>query len=100
MLTITAIIRAKRGSEIAVRQALIDVADYVRANEPGTIGYFISQDPSDPCLFTTYERFTDKAAMDRHNNSEAVARFLDIAQPILDGDVTLIYAKEISAKNS
>lgn len=98
MLTITAIIRAKKGQEETMRQALIKVAENVKLNEPDTVGFFISQDASDRCLFATYERFTDKAAMDRHNGSEAVARFFDVAKPILDGGVTLITATEISAK--
>jgi quinol monooxygenase YgiN len=98
MLTITAIIRAKKGQEETMRQALIKVAENVKLNEPDTVGFFISQDASDRCLFATYERFTDKAAMDRHNGSEAVARFFDVAKPILDGGVTLITASEISAK--
>jgi quinol monooxygenase YgiN len=98
MLTITAIIRAKKGQEETMRQALIKVAENVKLNEPDTVGFFISQDALDRCLFATYERFTDKAAMDRHNGSEAVARFFDVAKPILDGGVTLITATEISAK--
>jgi quinol monooxygenase YgiN len=98
MLTITAIIRAKKGSEGAMRQALVEVAENVRANEPDTVGFFISQDASDPCVFTTYERFTDQAAMDRHNGSGAVARFFSKAKPLLDGDVTLITATEVFAK--
>jgi quinol monooxygenase YgiN len=44
------------------------------------------------------ERFADQAAMDRQNASGAVARFFEIAKPILDGDVTVITAEEISAK--
>jgi hypothetical protein len=36
--------------------------------------------------------------MDRHNGSDAVGRFFSIAKPILEGDVTLITAREISAK--
>jgi quinol monooxygenase YgiN len=99
MLTITAIIRSKKGHEAAMRAALLEVADNVRANEPDTVGFFISQDSSNPCLFTTYERFADKAAMDRHNQSAAVARFFGIAKPILDGSVTLVTAVEISAKS-
>lgn len=99
MLTITAIIRAKKGHEAAMRQALLDVAENVRANEPTTIGFYISQDLADPCVFTTYERFVDQAAMDRHNNSETVARFFGIAKPLLDGDVTLVTATEISTKS-
>ena len=98
MLTITAIIRAQKGHEDTMRQGLLEVAENVQKNEPDTLGFFISQDPDDPCVFTTYERFTDRTAMDRHNNSDAVARFFGIAKPILDGDVTLVTCEEISTK--
>jgi quinol monooxygenase YgiN len=98
MLTITAIIRVKKGHEAVMRQALLDVASNVRANEPTTIGFHISQDISDPSVFTTYERFVDQAAVDRHNNSEVVAHFFGIAKPIIDGEVTLVTCSEIFAK--
>ena len=98
MLTITAIIRAKKGHEAEMRQALLDVAENVRDNEPTTVGFFISQDTLNPGIFTTYERFVDRAAMDRHNNSDAVARFFSIAKPLLDGEVTLVTSTEISMK--
>jgi quinol monooxygenase YgiN len=99
MLTITAVIRAKEGYDNTMRRALLDVADNVRVNEPDTIGFFVSQDAANPCVFTTYERFVDQAAMDAHNNSEVVARFFAIAKPILDGDVVLVTAVEVSAKS-
>ncbi|MGY4570069.1 putative quinol monooxygenase [Bradyrhizobium sp. BEA-2-5] len=98
MLTITAIIRAKKGHEATMRQALLDVVEHVRANEPSTVGYYVSQDAADPCGFATYERYLDQAAMDRHNNSPAVARFFEIAKPILDGEVILVSANEIASK--
>ncbi len=98
MLTITAVIRARKGEEDTMRDALLDVAANVQANEPDTIGFFIAQSADDPCVFTTYERFADQAAMDRHNNSAVVARFFGIAQPILDGGVTLVTGVERSAK--
>ena len=98
MLTITAVIRATKGQEGALRQALLEVAANVAANEPDTIGFFVSQDIEDPCVFTTYERFADRAAMDRHNGSAVVARFFAIAKPLLDGPVTLVTASEVSAK--
>ena len=98
MITITAIIRARKGEEGTLRDALLAVADNVRANEPDTVGFFISQDPADPCVFTTYERFTDRAVMDRHNGSAVVAKFFGIAKPLLDGPVTLLTCSEISAK--
>jgi quinol monooxygenase YgiN len=98
MITITAVIKAKSGHEITMRDALIAVAENVADNEPDTIGFFISQSEEDPCVFTTYERFADKAAMDRHNGSAVVATFFGIAKPILDGEVTLVTSKEVSAK--
>jgi len=98
MKTITAIIRTKAGTEESMRDGLLAVAAHVAANEPETIGFFISQDAADPCVFTTYERFVDQAAMDRHNGSDAVAAFFEIAKPILDGEVTLLTSDEISAK--
>jgi quinol monooxygenase YgiN len=98
MLTITAVIRAKKGHEDTMRRALLEVAENVRINEPNTIGFFVSQDQADRAVFTTYERFLDQAAMDAHNNSHVVARFFGIAKPILDGDVALVTGTEISAK--
>jgi quinol monooxygenase YgiN len=98
MITITAIIRARQGHEGTLRDALLDVAQQVRANEPGTVGFFVSRDAADPTVFTTYERFVDRAAMDRHNGSDVVAKFFAIAQPILDGAVTLVTCEEIFAK--
>ncbi|MEZ2223169.1 putative quinol monooxygenase [Rhizobium sp. RCC_161_2] len=98
MHTISAIIRVKAGQEATMRDALMAVASHVAMNEPETLGFFISQSEDDPCLFTTYERFTDRAAMDRHNGSDAVAAFFAIASPILDGPVTLVTALEASAK--
>ena len=100
MKTITAVIRTKPGTEDVMRQALLDVAANVAANEPDTRGFFICQDDKDPCVFTTYERFTDQAAMDRHNTSETVAKFFAIAQPLLDGEVILHTCDEVSAKNT
>jgi hypothetical protein len=64
------------------------------SDEPGRLSI-----PPLPCVFTTYERFVDQAAMDAHNNSQVVAHFFGIAKPILDGDVVLVTASGISAKS-
>ncbi|MBO0902893.1 putative quinol monooxygenase [Jiella sonneratiae] len=100
MITITAVITAAPGSEGVMRDALLKVADHVAANEPETVGFFVSQDLADPCRFTTYERFADEAAMHRHNGSAAVAAFFAVAEPILAGKVVLVTAAEISAKGA
>ncbi|MDK3072787.1 antibiotic biosynthesis monooxygenase [Sedimentitalea sp. JM2-8] len=95
MHTLTAIIRARKGSEDLVRAELLKVGVFAAANEPGTVGFFVAQDPDDPCLFTTYERFTDKAAMDAHNNGAASQGFFAAAGERLDGDVTVVTAVEV-----
>jgi len=100
MLTITAIVQVKKGYEIAMREALLEVVSSVRANEPAIVGYYISQDATDSCVFTTCERYVDRAAMDRHNNSEAIVRFFGIAKPMIDGEVTLVTGTERSAQSS
>ena len=100
MITITAIIRSKKGQEETLKTALLEVAQYVNKNEPDTVSFYISQDLGDATVFTTYERFASKAAMDTHNGSTAVQLFFDKARPILDGEVILVTAREISQKYS
>jgi quinol monooxygenase YgiN len=95
MHTLTAIIRAQKGQEDIVRAELLKVGVFVRDNEPDTIGFHVAQDPDDACVFTTYERFTDKAAMDRHNNGAGSQGFFAAAGDLLDGDVTVVTAEEI-----
>jgi quinol monooxygenase YgiN len=95
MHTLTAIIRARPGHEEKVKAALLKVGDFVRANEPDTIDFFVAQDTADPRVFTTYERFTDKAAMDRHNNGAGSKGFFAEAGDSIDGPVTVVIASEL-----
>ncbi len=98
MISLTAIIPVQPGHEETVKAALLEVAAHVGANEPDTVGYYISQSLEAPALFTTYERFVDQAAMERHNDSAAVAKFFETAKELLAGEVTVHVAGEISAK--
>ncbi len=95
MHTLTAIIRAQKGTENTVRVELLRVGAYAAEHEPGTIGFYVAQDPEDPCSFTTYERFIDKAAMETHNAGAGSQGFFAAAGDLLDGDVTVVTAKEI-----
>ena len=98
MLTITAVIRARTGHEEVVEQALRAVLAEVKANEPGTLAYFVSRSSDDPAVFTTFERFVDAAAMQRHNDSGAVADFVAATRDSLDGPVVLHSCRELDAK--
>jgi quinol monooxygenase YgiN len=98
MITITAVIKVKPGHEEAMKQALLAVARSVEESEPDTLGYHVSQSLDEPGLFATYERFRDKSAMERHNASPAVARWVETCAPILAEKPVLYVAHEVFAK--
>lgn len=98
MHTLTAILRAKPGHEASVHAALLRVGAYVRANEPDTASFYVTQAADDPCVFVTHERFTDMAAMDRHNDGAGSKGFFDEAGGLLDGPVTVVTGPEIFAR--
>lgn len=96
MITITAVIRATTGREAALRDALLDVARHAELEEPGTLGFFVSQGIEDRGIFTTYARFADEAAKDAHNGSDAVARFFARASELVEGDAILHSCSELT----
>jgi quinol monooxygenase YgiN len=98
MITITAIIRSKDGKHEELSAALREVANYVAAHEPETVCFFVSQDTTDPRIFTTYERFATEAAKNLHNGSGAVQAFFQKADMIVEQPVTLHVCREISKK--
>jgi quinol monooxygenase YgiN len=98
MISISAILRVKPGHETTMRDALLEMIESVKREEPGTISYFVSQSIDEPQVFTTYERFVDRAAMERHNNSAAVAKVMRVAEPILADKVVLYKSNELAMK--
>ena len=98
MIALTAILRAKAGEESRLQRLLTDVFAQVERDEPGTVAYFIGRDPDEPSVFTTYERYVDRAAMDAHNASPAVQAFFDVATDVLDGAAVIRVTEEIAAK--
>lgn len=83
MITLTAIIRCKPGSEGRIRAALADVGDHARANEPGTVSFFVTE-VEGKGIFVTHERFADKAAMDAHNEGAGSKGFFSAADGHLE----------------
>lgn len=98
MISISAILRVKAGYETAMRDALLEMLESVKRDEPGTVEYFVSQSIDEPQVFTTYERFADRDAMERHNSSAAVAKVIRIAEPILAEKIILYSANELAIK--
>lgn len=98
MFTLTAILRAQKGHEDKVKAELLKVGDYVRAHEPDTASFYVTQSADDPCVFVTHERFKDRAAMDRHNNGVGSQGFFATAGHLLDGPATVVTGPEVFAR--
>lgn len=94
MLTLTAIIRARPECRAQVRAALEEVGRYAQAHEPGTVGFYVAQGTSDPCVFTTFERFAGPEAMSLHNDGPGSRGFFAATTGMLDGDVTVVVGQE------
>lgn len=95
MIRSTTILRARPGLERAIREALLDLAEMVQEQEVGTLGFHIVADAAEPTVFVLLGRFVDRAALDAHNNSDVMNRFLFAARSMLDGPVTLSIGEEI-----
>lgn len=95
--TLVAHIRARAGCEDRVAAALAKVAETVARTEARTLGYHVGRAADDPALFVTFERFADRAAMDAHNGSAAVAAFVAEVDGCLDGPVGITVLDECSA---
>jgi quinol monooxygenase YgiN len=97
MIAITAVIRVKAGTEAVMREALMQVVEHVRTQEPNTIDFFISVGITEPNVFTTYERFVDHEAMEAHNASQVVKEVHRVAAPILEAPIVLETGQEIAS---
>ena len=93
MITLTAIIRCRPGTEDRVRAALAAVGDFAAANEPGTISFYVTQG-EDACVFVTHERFADRTAMEAHNAGAGSKGFFGATDGLLDG-VEVVIGHEI-----
>ena len=97
MHTLTAIIRAQKGSEALVYNELLKVGAYARDHEPDTIGFFVAQDTEEPCVFTTYERFIEIPRGEPDNfmsDEQFLKKFNGLCAPYM----TAIELEAVSAK--
>ncbi len=69
MITLSAKIKAKEGSEAALEAALSALVKKVEAEE-GTLEYVLNKSLKDPSLFMVFEVYKDKAALDHHGTTD------------------------------
>jgi quinol monooxygenase YgiN len=95
----TAEYRVRPAAVEAVKRAIADFVDYVRANEAGTLMYAAWQRQDDPTRFVHLFTFADAAAQATHSESAAVARFEAAYRPELVGGDVVFTDFELVATN-
>ena len=83
-------INAKPGSEGALRDLLVPFAKSSR-KEPGCLVYMLMEVISEPGRFLTFERWTNKAALDGHMVTPAIKAIVPKLEPLLAKPFTQIF---------
>ena len=96
MITITAKLKVRTGSEEAMKEAMKEAAAKVRANEPGNLAYTPHQSQADPTIFLFYEKYKDQAAIEFHRQQEHYKAFGKKIGGLLDGKPEIDFYTEIS----
>ncbi len=98
MITIVAKMRIKGDKTADAERALLDMAEYVRANEPGTLRYTLHRGIGDASQLLMYEQYADQAAVDAHGTSARIQQLFATLGPLLDGQPSIEMFTEIGGK--
>jgi len=83
-------INAKPGSESALRDLLVPFAKSSR-KEPGCLVYTLMEVIAEPGRFLTFERWTNKAALEAHMITPQIKAIVPKLEPILAKPFTQIF---------
>ncbi len=96
MIVVVAVMKAKKGMEREMEDALMNIVPKV-AEEEGTLAYALNQAKKDPCTFLMYEKYRDKDALNHHSSTPYFAELFEKIAPLLDGAPSIEIYKELSA---
>jgi len=96
MITVIAVMKAKKGTEQEMEQALRDVVKDV-AGEEGTLAYVLNRAKKDPQKFLMYEKYRDKEALNHHGSTPHFAAMFQKIAPLLDGDPSIEIFEELTS---
>ena len=80
--------KAKQGKESRLQQELAALIGPSRT-EPGCISYILHQCAEDKTSFMFYEHWADKKDLDEHLKKPYIKTFMDRAEKLLDGPVSI-----------
>ena len=95
MITVIAKMKIRAGQEQTAERALAEMAEYVRASEPGTLRYVLHRAIGDPTTLLMYEQYADQAALDTHGTSARIQQLFGTLGPLLDGQPSIEMFQEV-----
>jgi quinol monooxygenase YgiN len=96
VLVSIAVLKAKAGKELALKQELLALVEPTRA-EPGNLDYVLFEQRDEQGTFYMRESFRDQAALDAHFAMPYFQRFATTADDLLKEPLQLIFLEQISA---
>lgn len=82
-MIVVAKIKAAKGREAEMEQALVDVVSKVK-EEAGTLIYTLHRDQNDPCVFLFYEKYKDMDALVAHSSTPHFKALFKTIKPLLE----------------
>jgi quinol monooxygenase YgiN len=93
-ISVIAEVKAKAGHEEEIRVMLHELVGPSRA-EAGCEVYYLLEDKHKPGSFSTYEEWTNIAALDAHLEGEGTKAALEMAKPMVDGELKLTVLRKL-----
>ena len=92
---VTAYIKAKKGQEEKVKEALTALISPTRS-EQGCLAYELHQNAEDMSMFMFFECWCSKSALDEHLQKPHIKAFLEKAGELLDGKLQVSVWEKIT----
>ncbi len=96
MITVLATLSIEEGKDEEFRKVFGELAEKVRANEPGCQRYELCQSTVTPTTYVVVERYADQAALDHHGKTPYFLEAFGKLGPLLAGAPQIEFLKPLS----
>jgi quinol monooxygenase YgiN len=94
-ITLVVTIQFKPDKEETFLANAANFAEWVHANELGTLAYFLTKHPTREHSYVWVERYRDEAALEAHRTSPQLAEALKVVRECLDGPPELLRLEQV-----
>jgi len=97
MIVVVAVLKAQKGKEKEMEDALKDMIPKVK-DEKGTLSYILHRAAGAPDTFLFYEKYEDQKAFDYHSTTPHIQELFGKIGPLLAAEPSIEIYEEIAAK--